>query len=199
MAGAGIAITAMLNSLKNNKKLLRPKRLFLNQRNNLLKATPGKLEVYPLSKNDLISISQKLNSESRNSKRKWRIVFFMLLIPVIIFFHQVVQNQIKLEDQMKRQVYQSKKIEYLELIADGDQWLQKRKWHNAIFQYEKAIEIFPNEFDIHYRLAYAYSLRCKNEFINCKDAKNELDDLLDEFPQKSELASIKKLLEYEYQ
>lgn len=199
MLGAGIAITAMLNSLKNNKKLLRPKRIFLNQSKINYKFSSGKIEVSPVSEDQLISISQKHISESRKSKRKWSVVLVLLLIPVIILFQHVVQNQIQLEDKMNQHIYEANKLQYLELIADGDQWLQKRKWHNAIFQYKKAKEIFPMEFDIHYRLAYVYGLRCENEFLNCKDAKKELDILLEEFPKKSELESIKKILEYEYQ
>lgn len=85
------------------------------------------------------------------------------------------------------------------MINNGDQWLKKRKWHNAIFQYKKALEIFPTEYDINFRLASAYAYRCESKFENCFEAKELLNKLLSRDPENSKLLKLKKVLEFEYQ
>lgn len=111
-------------------------------------------------------------------------------------FTKILTEQIS---KLEKESLDIKKSAYLKLIEDGDKWLTKMKWHNAVFQYEKALEIFPKEYDINYRLTYALCLRCEADFTNCKEAKNKLEKLLLQYPNKSELIELKKMLEYEYE
>ena len=60
---------------------------------------------------------------------------------------------------------------YLFFITDGDSWLSQRRWHNAIFQYKKALEIKPGNYDALYRLSMAYSFRCVATGVNCEEGK----------------------------
>lgn len=64
------------------------------------------------------------------------------------------------------------------LISDGDDYMENGKWHNAIFQYKKALELFPNNYDAKYRLGYAYTYRCRNEGKECIKGTEYLDKLI---------------------
>ena len=198
LPGVGLAIQGMLNSLKSNKALLRPKRPFLNQKKRYFKSENGKIKVKRLSETELNEIRYKLKKENRKDRIKGISIPIIIIIPLIIIISLGIQNQIEVGEKFKRSVFLKKKERYIKLIQDGDQWLENRKWYNAIFQYKKAKEIFPIEYDIHYRLAYAQCLRCENEFLNCKEAKKELDRLIKDFPEKTKLLVLKGMLEYEY-
>ncbi len=198
MAGGG-SIQGMIISLRNNKKLLRPKRSFLNQRKEFLKAAKGEVNLRKASKEELELFRKKIYEE-RKRQRKIDIAIWsglgIILLFAGVFLAKTLTDQVA---DLEKKNFNTKADSYLELIEDGDQWLTKRKWHNAIFQYEKALEIFPKEYDINYRLTYALCLRCEADFINCKEAKSKLDKLLLQYPNKSELMELQKMLEYEYE
>ncbi len=197
--GGGGSIQGMIISLRNNKKLLRPKRSFLNQRKEFLKAAKGEVNLKKASKEELKLFREKIYQE-RKRHRKITIIIWsgigVMLLFAAIMLNKTMKEQLRNSEMKKHDV---KKSTYLKLIEDGDDWLTKRRWHNAIFQYQKALEIFPKEYDINYRLTYALCLRCETDFIDCKEAKNKLEKLLLQYPNKSELKELRKMLEYEYE
>ncbi len=198
MAGGG-SIQGMIVSLRNNKNLLRPKRSFLNQRKEFLKAAKGEVNLRKASKEELELFRKKIYGQ-RKRQRKIDLVIWSVVGVTILFgtlsLTKTLNDQIK---DSKKGVLHIKMNNYLELIEDGDHWLTKRKWHNAIFQYKKALEIFPKEYDINYRLTYALCLRCEADFTYCKEAKDKLDELLLQYPNRNELLELRGILKYEYQ
>jgi tetratricopeptide (TPR) repeat protein len=74
--------------------------------------------------------------------------------------------------------------QYSFFISDGDKYLQIGEWHNAIFQYRKAAELYPEFYEVNYRLGVAYSKRCRIEEENCQEAQNQIQLLLDKYPDK---------------
>lgn len=204
MAGEG-SIQGMITSLRNNKKLLRRPNLFrqgnsfLNLKKEYLKAAGGKVNVRKLSKEELAVIRKKVVKERRKENRTNVGIFIasVLIMGYIVFY--TINEINEYENGFKKIELKKSTDEYLSLIADGDQWLKKRSWRNAIFEYKKALEIFPSEFDINFRLASAYAYRCESEFENCNEAKELLNKLLRKDPRNLELLKLKKVLEFEYQ
>lgn len=197
MGGEG-SIQSMITILKNNKLLLRPKRSFLNQKKEFVIAAKGELNLKKASKEDLERIREKIYKE-RKKQRTIGLAIGSILLVIIIYSGVLLSNHLsELGEASQQHEFNQHKTEYLELIKDGDMWLEKRSWHNSIFQYKKALDIFPNEYDINYRLTYAYCLRCEDEYKNCKEAKEHLDKLLEKFPDKTELLELRKMLKYEY-
>jgi hypothetical protein len=126
----------------------------------------------------------------------------LLFITVVIMgflIYSVVDHFKTIDNNAKKIEFTRKRTLYLNLIDDGDNWLNKRDWSNAIVQYQEAYELFPKEYDINYRLVSAYCYRCNAEFIDCKKAKELLDQILNEYPNKQELLKLKESLEFEYQ
>ena len=51
---------------------------------------------------------------------------------------------------------------------------------------------------INYRLASAYCYRCEIEFKDCTEAKEQLNKLLKEYPEKPDLLRLREILKFEY-
>lgn len=204
MIGGG-SIQGMITSLSNNKNLLRSKRLFkkertfLNIKKEYLKASEGKLNLKKASKEELQQIRKKIIKERR--KENMVLISIAIVITSVIFYftiNVIQQNYIDIKNQQTLE-FKKKEKEFLLLINKGDEWFEKGKWHNSIFYYEKAKEIFQKNYEINYRLVRSYSFQCESEFKNCHDAKKLLDKLFLMFPdKKKELLEIKGKLEYEY-
>lgn len=197
MAGGG-SIQGMIISLRNNKHLLRPKRSFLNQRKEFLKAAKGEINLKKATKQELELLRKEIYQE-RKRQRKIDVTIWSCIGIILLSIGILLTNTLKVQIQESEKVsYDIKMANYLQLIEEGDEWLTKRSWNNAIFQYKKALEIFPEEYDIHYRLTYAFCLSCEADFKNCNKAKEKLDKLLLQYPNKSELLELRKIMIYEY-
>jgi len=205
MFGGGGSIQGMITSLKNNKKLLRSKKLFSKERNFLntkkenLKATEGKLEFKEASKEEL----ERVRNRIINQRKKERLIFIFVTIAVVgaftFFAIQLIQQNRLAEEQQKTLQQKAKEKEFLFFLKNGDDWFEKAKWQNSIFYYKKAKSISPTNYEVNYRLVNSYSLQCEHEFKNCHTAKDLLEELFVKFPDKTkDLLVIKSRLEYEY-
>ena len=97
---------------------------------------------------------------------------------------------------MNSKFCQTKKLtndlnEFNYLINEGDKWIEKRNWNNAIYRYEQAVKLFPNEFEGNYRLALAHSYGCKDANKNCEIGQKITNRLLNSFPNDSRLIELK--------
>lgn len=204
MFGGG-SVQGMITSLSNNKKLLRSKKLFkkertlLNIKKEYLKATKGKLNLKKVSKEELQEIRKKVIKQ-RRKENILLIGFAIVITSVMIYFTVKVIRQSNVDiEHIQTLKFKEKEKEFLVFIDKGDDWFEKGKWHNSIFYYKKAKEVFPKNYEINYRLVRSHSFECESEFKNCRDAKELLDKLFLMFPDKEkELLEIKGKLVYEY-
>lgn len=204
MGGEG-SMKAMIDSLRNNRKLLRNKsrftkeRSFLNLKETDLKGASGKPRFKPYSKETIKKIKAKFQRKRKQEKVLFAflgLLFFSLFIFIGTFLiKEVLQEQ----NDRKQLNIQKQEQAYLKHIAFGDRWFSESNWHNAIFYYKKALELYPNDYDSSYRLLQAYGQNCEKELEDCANAKDLLDELLVKFPdKKSELTQLKEVLNYEY-
>ncbi|MBW1294787.1 hypothetical protein [Aquimarina litoralis] len=205
MLGGGGSIQGMITSLSNNKKLLRSKKLFkkertfLNIKKDSLKTSKGKLNVKKASKEELEQIRKKIKKQ----KRKENAILICIAVVITSFmtyftFNLIQENTID-KEYIQTLKFKEKEKDFLILIGKGDEWFEKGKWSNSIFYYKQAKEIFAKNYDINYRLVRSYSFLCENEFKNCHDTKELLENLFVLFPEKeTELLKIKDKLTYEY-
>lgn len=96
---------------------------------------------------------------------------------------------------MKGENHEKKRSGYLFLITEGDMYIEKEEWHNAIFQYTEALKLFPKEFSANYRLALAYTYSCAHKATNCEAAKYTTDKLIDKFPKNPKVHKLKEILD----
>lgn len=202
MLGGTSSAQAMITILNNNKKLLRKKRYFkkersfLNLKNEYYKAAGGEMNFKTASKQQLAEIRQRFIQ--RRQKEAYIsitiIAFIMMLITYFTYTQINASNEVM--TKVNAAQHQIKLDNYLFYINDGDDYLKKNQWHNAIFQYKKALEIFPNEYHIKYRLAYAYTYRCRNEQKDCDTGLAYINALMEVYPNNDDLIQLKSTLEF---
>ena len=190
--------------LKRNRDILRKTGLFkkdqsfLSSRKAYLKAAKGELNFKTISKSDLLALREKvIKKRKAESIRAW-LIALGLMIPILalgIFIanaftapenFQYIEQKESVE--LKLTIDLNKFSYYLE---DGDMWITKRNWNNAIYRYEQAVALFPNEFEGNLRLALAYNYRCKDENKDCEIGKKLTTRLLKYYPNEPGLTELK--------
>ena len=211
MPGEG-SMMHMIITLRNNKKLLRRKGMFKKERSFLqsnkedFSTTASGIPTEAISKEKLASIRSKMIKARK--KRNLRLGLFIgVSLPLVLlmgffFLEDFSFGFDRLENTGPNQINLAmKKAEtsedkYLYYMEDGDRWLQKRSYHNAIFQYKKAVELFPSEFTALYRMAVAYSYQCQYEFEGCEEGMEIAKKLEKVYPNSEEIKKVKAVFEH---
>jgi len=211
MPGAG-SMDHMVKTIINNAKLLRKKSLFKKERSFLqskredFTIAAGGIPTEAISEEKLTAIRTKMIAARK--KRNLQLgIFLAISVPLIIilgfyFFKGYSLGFDTLENTGPNQInIAAKKAEtsnekYLYYLEDGDQWLQKKSYYNAIFQYKKAAELFPTEFAAHYRMAVAYSYQCQYEFQGCEKGMKIVERLEEDYPNSEEIQKVKAVFEH---
>lgn len=179
--------------------MFRPERTFLRLKNEYITYAGGKIVLKKATKSQLKAIRLKIIKERKKKYYVTSIIFLVLFSTIGLLTYNSFHNNINVEKEKIEKIQLSDKIEKsLVYITKGDDWLKERSWHNAIFEYQIANKILPNDYVINHRLANAFSLRCENEFKDCKKGKKLVDRLIKQFPEKTELLALKERLKYEY-
>lgn len=211
----------MVKTIRNNKKLLRRKGMFKKERSFLQSkkedfATPtGGIPTQVISEEKLAAIRNQLIISRKKRNRRLGL-FLAISLPLVLligfyFFQGFSLGFERLENTGPNQtnipaqeaefknagkIAEIKKKNYLYYIQDGDAWLEKKSYHNAIFQYKKASELLPSEFAAHYRLAVAYSYQCQYEFKGCEEGMQIVERLEKEVPNSEEIQKVKAVFEH---
>jgi hypothetical protein len=199
MGGEG-SMKAMSDSLKANRNLRRKKSFFSkenayqNRKIEYLRAAKGVANIKTASKEELALIRKKYTWQRRKKYLFISIFFTLSFILFSYFSFQTIQNSKKKDSQIEKKILVEKITKTSFFISDGDKQLEKGHWHNAIFQYKKALEILPNDYDLQYRLTYAYVYQCRNTKKDCAIANEKVSKLLAIFPEKKDLIALQNVL-----
>jgi len=201
----------MIITLRNNKKLLRRKGMFKKERSFL----QSNKEDYATSNIGIASqevapeVLEKIRLKTiKERKRRNRKFAFLLCIimPIIGYLGYLFLNNFSFgfahldnygsEIPKEKTSLIAKNDNYQYLLTDGDSWLRKRHYKNAIFQYKKALEIFPSEYAAHYRLALAYSYHCQYDFEGCEEGMEVVKKIEKAYPNSEEIQQVKAVFEH---
>ncbi|WP_158974594.1 hypothetical protein [Cellulophaga sp. L1A9] len=191
-SGAGMA-----QMHRNNIKLLRKtnrfssKRTFSNTKIEYSRAAGGFIALKKLSPEELRSV-RKLVLENRNKdKRKNLLLSLAILVPLLTLFAYLIsaflanENTIKSNNLKLKADVMSQQYDFYK--SDGDVWFNKNKFNNAIFQYRKAQELFPEKYEANYQLTKALVRSCQIDFLHCEEAKEKLEILKGNYPDKKDI------------
>lgn len=198
--GGGGSIQGMRNSLNINNKLLRKQRYFkkeksyLKRKTDYIHASGGIENLKSATPEQLASIRKKVIRQHRLEIIPTFIIGTVLLIILGYFIFDYTTTTKQLDITKASNELNAKHEKYLWYISEADDYLEKGKWHNAIFQYERALDLFPQDYHGQYRLAYAQTYRCRNELKNCEEAALNVRKLLKSFPNKLELVELEQVL-----
>ena len=204
MAGGG-SVRAMTTILRNNRNLLRKKnmfkkeRTFLSTKKEYYKAAQGEFDIKKASQKELFLIRQKVIKQRKlDNLRGWALAIILvgpiLIYGIYAFNNGTIENTQQIE--IAKETYLEQNLnEYTFLLEDGDKWIEKKNWNNAIYRYEQAVKLFPEEFEANYRLALAYSYNCTFKNKHCELGKNLTHNLLKYDPEDENLLELKEVFE----
>ena len=206
MLGGFGSINHMIVTLRNNKKLLPAKRSYFKNRNystiknEYYNAVGDAFNIKNANPEQLLAIRKKI---IRKRKKEARTFFFLLCIgiPLIVLglyfsFHNFRFGFPTVKTAQEVSLENNNEEEYMFFLKDGDAWLQKRNYYNAVFQYKKAVALYPSDFEANYRLALGYSYQCQYDFENCDKGMQLILKLEKEFPENKDIQSIKAIFEH---
>jgi len=168
--------SAMLRQLKRNEAAKAARREALLQKRKKLVFPKGYSKVkafnFPkVSTKELTNIKAKIRNNIQKDKQKHTILVLTLsIIALFIILNSVnftKSNTIQTQGLIQDNFLSENINEFSFLIDDGDQWIQKRRWDNAIYRYEQAVKLFPHSYEANYRLALAYKYNCEFKNKDC--------------------------------
>jgi len=193
--GGGGSIQAMINSLRDNKNLIRKRPSFAERRKEYLTSySQLKISSKKATKEELMKVKRKIILQRKVARRK-SIIVLSVVIPLIVIAIFYITDTNSSSINRTTTINNQKQIKkYNFHIADGDKMIHKKQWNNAIFQYTRAMEVFPKELDAQYRLALAYSYKCKYENESCNTADSLVNRLYNFYPNNKEIKELKEIL-----
>jgi len=206
MFGGFGSIQGMIISLRNNKALIKKNsrfnqsKSFFDIKTEYKNASEGIVELTKATPKQLNAIRQKLLHQRKKKVRKlvigyaiatpFLILFLILTVKVASEFWKMTPGYAKEE---KVDTYQAKKSLFDFYTQEGTNWIKKNKWHNATFQFKKAVELFPSDFEANYRLAISYSYQCKYDKKNCEEGAIFIANLKNKLENPSEIKKVNSL------
>ncbi len=200
----------MVITMRNNLNLLRKKRLFKKgddffspDGSDYTTSNRG-IPSEPISKEKLLAIKKDIREQNRKQRKRIALILLITFpLSVLLIYYTFKDFEFGFPDissqtelAQKELTKQQKKDRFLFFLNDGDKWLTQKKYHNAIFQYKKALELYPSEYRAHYRLAVTYSYQCQYEFKGCEEGYALIKKLETQFPHATELESVKTVFEH---
>jgi tetratricopeptide (TPR) repeat protein len=204
MPGGG-SILGMIISLRNNKQLLRKKskydkrRIFSGDDPATLshgKNTP--LEFKHISGKELEEYRKKIRERNRINLRR-RIIGTTLVLVLVGFglFRLTVgidRELVRFRREAEAATYEQNKFKYDLIVRDGDNYVLRAEWAEAIFAYKKALVIFPDMYEANFKLADAYMKSCMHDNMYCSEGKKHLDKIIALYPEEVKLLEIRATL-----
>ncbi|CAL2094637.1 putative TPR_REGION domain-containing protein [Tenacibaculum sp. 190524A02b] len=136
-------------AISNIKGKIKEKKLYTRDKKQFLKSSNGDLIFKKIDQSELNKVNKRIRKQVHLEQRKHRSIAFMLVFMFLLVVGHMVYEVNKTEKELisakKEQYIQDNLPKYSYFIQDGDEWLKKGHFKNAIFQYRKALEMFPND------------------------------------------------------
>jgi predicted Zn-dependent protease len=198
--GAGGSIKNMIDSYRDNMRMLRKTRLFKKGNTIFEKEVSAthtgnqKLVYKKADRAWLEKFHEKLRREKKAEVT--RLVIVMLIMFSIAGFLVVRFSGFSFDRagrtlrEKQEAAYRDQKARYDYYIVLGDEWLYQKKWHNAISDYKISLGIIPDAFEARIKLARAYAWSCRETNYYCEEAVNLLEELNRQFPKSLDVYEL---------
>ena len=213
MAGSGGglgSVLTMINTLRTNRDLLRKATRFRGKNSMFEKSreisetgVKGKLVFKPSTKEAIEKVRLTMAHENKITRIKNTIIVLVVVVPALLGGYKLIYGyrkkqksyvvkQVVLTREQKAEAARAKKDKFDFFMADGDSWLNKKNFYTAIYQYENALNLYPDDPEAQYRLAYAHYLQCVVETKGCVESYNLINRMIALYPDNLRLVELKK-------
>lgn len=189
MGGEG-SIQQMINSLKNNKKLLRRKSRF--EKEKPLTQSKRALSSQLKAKKASPELLENIRKDAKRIRKNWLIFYLIvsLLTIVSVFLGRYIYNQHLISEKKakikeRKERYLKFKQNQLKVSLDrGAYYIEQQDWNAAVNAFVKAYNNNPDNYEIAYKLAHALNLSCIKNDYRCQDYYTFLKMLYKKYPEK---------------
>ena len=140
--------------------------------------------------------SDNLN-EIRREKRKINLTILISSLIILSVTFYIIKNSnqeiLSNQEEIDELNYIENINKYTHFIEDGDNWIEKENWHNAIFRYKQAVDLFPKKYESNYRLILAYSYNCVYKNKDCEIGIELNNKFLKLFPNDENLLQLEQI------
>lgn len=165
--GWGGSVSAMIQSLKNNKELLGSKREYHRTKVKVLQSSEKlKIKYKEATPEQLRTVRAKVKQERLFNKLK-TVIVILVLSPLIFIVGRSCWNVIKEEiPKSEGQIL----MDFYSEIKIGDNFFMKNKFEKAVVFYESAEVINPHSKEVKIRMGIVSTIECLYENENCGHA-----------------------------
>lgn len=136
------------------------------------------------------SIQNKIRLQNRREKWKNYFILFVLM-PITLALIYTALKDFRFGFRSLASTFQTKEVlakkrlkEFVFYLNDGDLWLSYDHYYNAVFQYRKAHQLYPDSYQSNHRLVMGLAYQCEFESRGCKEGKERALCLLEQYPDK---------------
>lgn len=201
IGGGASSIQDMINRYRNNVNQLRKSGMFKRDKSyfkvkadyqNVLSKT---VDYKSATKEQLAEIKAKVKRKRKQQLIKSTVIYaisavfiFSILIYLIQPFKRI-PPELAHKHEIPESANMDKKFNFY--VSDGDYWFEQNKWHNAAFQYNKALEIHPNNYEVQFKLANTLTFSCTNDSLQCDEARKLINKLIHKYPKSMEIKALR--------
>ena len=206
--GWGGSVLSMIQTLRNNRKMLRRKTPFkknyayFQNREAYLKTPNHELNFKSATPEQIEEVRAKtIQQESKQASIRTAVLAIVgtmvlfVFIGLLFYWQQqdILFANYEKQEKEKQEIVELKVQEKLfaQFIDDGDDWLTQSKWENAVHFYNLALEIFPTNIDAKHRLAIGYVYTCRYDNLNCEEARSLIGTLIETNPANKKFYELR--------
>lgn len=197
----GGSVLAMIQSLRANARPKHKAYQNWNKTEELRFQAYKELWAKKVSPEELERIKAKFRKEIKKDQRRTFIVTILsivVFVPLILFvgfdfFFEAAQKQ----EKARHAVISEKKIDLEEInyrLNSGYEWLSKKHYKNARYQFNLVLEQQPENQSAQYGMAATYVYQCAIDTSGCNEAEKLLNAYIDDYGEDDSTDLLKEML-----
>jgi hypothetical protein len=201
MASGG-SISQMIQTIRFNKTLLSNRRAFGELKEHINRRIEKKagLTIPEIDPELLKEIKRQIKVDlAQERKRNNTIIIGLILFGTLLMLwlvFSIYTDPIMVDkysnnyekDKAKRELTEQEE-HFNYYIADGNQWLEKNEYHNAIFQFDLAIQLKPENYSANLGMCKSLIKQCLIENVDCEKSDRVMIQFLKKFEKNMTLRS----------
>ena len=197
----GGSVLAMIQSLRANA---RPKHRVYDALEKAEERRFGvnkKLWSKSVSPEELARIKAKFKKKITTEQHRSTIITIfsvIILIPLILFTgFEFFFNAGQKQEQARQTVLAEEKIDLEQinyLLNSGYEWLNKKHYKNARFQFNRVLELQPENKTAKYGMAASYVYQCEIDSSGCDEAEKLLNAYIEDYGEDDSTDLLKEML-----
>lgn len=199
--GFGGSVQGMITSIKNNRALLRRKKIFESgNRNEKYKYKYGEVKHLKFDKTATKAQLEQIRTQAKLEQRSKlvKVIVIVALFFVLVLFgihlgiNEYKRQQMLKEEALLEQEAQIRKLDYTLKVEQAEHYFQKNEWLNASIAFREANKLKPLRLEHQLLLAKSMFYNCKQNKVDCFTCIDLVEELLAKHPNNPALLAMQQ-------